>query len=75
MADINEIKLRIQQLYQDNPNIHIDVSMNRPRINIVNQEATIKGIYKNVFLIETQGQRQTLLYSDILIKRVRIAEL
>ena len=75
MAAINEIKLRIQQLYQDNPNIHIDVSMNRPRINIVNQEATIKGIYKNVFLIETHGQRQTLLYSDILIKRVRIAEL
>ena len=42
MATINEIRLRIQELYHDNPDIHIDVSMNRPRIHIVNQEATIK---------------------------------
>ncbi len=75
MAAIDWIKLRVQQLYQDNPDIHIDVSMNRPRIKIVNQEAKIIGIYKNVFQIETQGQHHTLLYSDILIKRVRIAEL
>ena len=37
MATINEIRLRIQELYHDNPDIHIDVSMNRPRIHIVNQ--------------------------------------
>ncbi len=36
MATINEIRLRIQELYHDNPDIHIDVSMNRPRIHIVN---------------------------------------
>ena len=55
MATINEIRLRIQELYHDNPDIHIDVSMNRPRIHIVNQEATIKGVYKNVFQIKTGG--------------------
>ena len=55
MATINEIRLRIQELYHDNPDIHIDVSMNRPRIHIVNQQATIKGVYKNVFQIKTGG--------------------
>lgn len=74
MATINEIRLKIQELYHDNPDIHIDVSMNRPRIHIVNQEATIKGVYKNVFQIKTGGECHTLQYSDILIKRIRIAE-
>lgn len=75
MTALEEIKKRIQELYLSNPTIHVDVSIKRPKIKIVNQEAKIKGIYKNLFQIEAEGKCYTVLYSDILIKNVRIAEL
>ena len=75
MAAIDVIKNRVRERYLSNPDIHIDVSIKRPKIRIVNQEAKIIGVYKNLFQIKAEGKRYTVLYSDILIKNVRIAEL
>ena len=54
MTAVDEIKNKIQRLFHTDPIIHIDVSMNRPKIRIANQEARIKGVYSNVFQIEAQ---------------------
>ena len=75
MSTIDVIKNRVRELYLSNPDIHIDVSIKRPKIKIVNQEAKIIGVYKILFQIEAEGKRYTVLYSDILIKNVRIAEM
>lgn len=75
MTDINMIKRGIQILYRTNPNIHICVSLNRPKIHIENHEARIKAIYPNVFEIESQGRHYTAQYVDILTKNLQIVEL
>ena len=75
MTAVDEIKNKIQRLFHTDPKIHIDVSKSRPRIRIANQEARIKGVYSNVFQIESQGRCYTLQYTDILIKNITIAEI
>ena len=75
MAALDGIKNKVRERYLSNPDIHIDVSIKRPKIRIVNQEAKIIGVYKNLFQIEAERKRYTVLYSDILIKNIRIAEL
>lgn len=75
MIAVDEIKQTIQKLFHTNPIIHINVSMNRPKKRITNQEAKIKKLYSNVFLIETQGKIYTFQYTDILTKNIEIAEL
>ena len=72
---VNEIKQKIQFLYQKNPDIHITVYMNRPKVRVENREARIKAIYPNVFKIETQGREYTAQYVDILTGNLKIAEL
>ena len=42
MKTVDRIRAEIVKLYRTDPNIHIDVSMNRPRVRISNQEARIK---------------------------------
>ena len=71
----NKIKNQIQMLFQTNPIIHVDVSINRPRITLSNQEARIKGVYKNIFQIESNGTCYSIQYSELLINTIRIAEL
>lgn len=75
MTAVNEIKRRIQRLFHMNPTIHIDVSINRPKVRITNQEAVLKGVYSNVFQIETQGKLYTIQYVDVLTKNIKIAEI
>ena len=75
MTILDEIKRRIQILYRTNPNVHIWVSLNRPKIHIENQEARITAVYPNLFEIETQGRRYTAQYVDVLTKNVQILEL
>ena len=80
-ANLNEqtIKNRIRELYESNPHIHISISMRRPRIELSNVEAVIKGVYSHLFSIEVRdkGYPQTynVQYTEILINRVEIAEL
>ena len=75
IVTVNEIKQKIQFLYQTHPLIHISVTMNRPRVRIEDQEARITAIYPNVFKIETRGKEYTAQYVDVLTGNLKIAEL
>ncbi|MBR2080606.1 MAG: hypothetical protein IKA78_00080 [Oscillospiraceae bacterium] len=75
MMTIEEIRLAVQRLFEIAPVIHVDVSINRPRIRIEDQVARITGVYRNIFQIEAEGKSYTLQYADILMGSVRISEL
>ena len=75
MTTLDSIKRKINRIYRTDPNIHISVSMNRPKVRVDSQEAAIVGVYPNIFQIEAQGNRYTLQYTDLLTKNVRITEL
>ncbi len=79
IKSIPETKARIWHLYQTNPRIHIDVTIDRPKLTYRNNEVLITGVYRNLFQIEEyssgKATRHTLSYSDVLIKRVVIHEL
>ncbi len=75
MTVLESIKYKIKMLYLNQTKIHISVSINRPKVVVPTQEATIIGIYPNIFRIETQEGQYTLLYTDILTNNIMIAEL
>lgn len=75
MMTIEEIRLAVQRLFERDPVIHVDVSVNRPKIRIEDQEARITGIYRNIFQIEAEGKNYTLQYADVLMGSVKISEL
>lgn len=75
MITVNKIKQKIQKLFQADSTIHISMFIKRPKVRIINQKAKIKGIYSNVFQIETRGKSYTFQCADILTKNVEIAEI
>ncbi len=75
MTIIDEIRMKVQKQFRTNPRIHINVSMNRPKIKIENQPARIIGVYPNIFQIEAEGKSYTVQYIDLLTNNVRITEL
>lgn len=79
MTTMEIIKNKIGELYKTNPNIHINVSMIHPKIQLQNEEVVIKGVYSHIFQIEEYStgspKSYTLQYSDVLIKHIEIAEL
>lgn len=78
MNALDEIRNKIQRLYHTNPHIRINVSLKKPKINLTNEQVTIKGVYPYVFRIEEQSgnlpQIHTLQYSDILIGYIDILD-
>ncbi len=76
---IEEIKSKIKTLYETNPKIHINVAISRPKVVLQNDEATIKGVYPHVFIIEEYSKGaphcHTLQYVDVFTKRIEIIEL
>ncbi len=75
MKDVNEIKCRIQELFLANPEIHVNVSISRPKIHIENQVARIKGVYRNLFEVEARGKQYSVNYVDVLTNNIQIVEL
>ena len=75
MKETDGIRHKILQLYDKNPVIHVSVYMNRPKISVNNEEALIRGVYPNLFRIESRGRYYTVKYSEIATRIVRIAEL
>ena len=79
MTSIDIVKSQIQELYRTHPNIHINVSMTRPKVSLKNEPVTIKGVYPHIFQIEDQSSGTpkcyTIQYADILTKSIKIAEL
>lgn len=79
MNALDVIKYKIKKLYNTNPNIHVNVSITRPKVVLKNEPATIKNIYPHIFQIEEHSSGtprcHTLQYSDILTKQIEIVEL
>lgn len=79
MNEIQSIKSKIRNLYETQPNIHMSVAFARPKAVIENIDATIFGVYKNIFRVEVtkdgEHHKYTLQYTDVLTGRVEIAEL
>ena len=76
---LTEIKIKIQKLYNTNPQIHINVHSNRPKMYYDNEPAIIRGVYQHIFQLEVKEDNQIksfyMQYEDVLIKRVEIIEL
>ena len=76
---IDVIRNDIRNLFETNPNIHVNVTMRHPKVSVQNGPAVIKGVYPNTFqLEETESgytQRHSVQYNDVLIGRVEILEL
>ena len=79
MYHLTYVKTAIEELYKNNPNIHISVDIPRPRIEVEKTSAVITGVYKNFFQIEEYDRgrptRHTIQYGDVLIGHVIIEEL
>ena len=79
MSTVEHIKGEIKQLYETDPNIHINVKMTHPKMIVEGTPAKIVGVYKNIFQIEENDSghpnRHTFQYSDVLIGQVIIEEL
>ena len=76
---LTEIKIKIQKLYNTNPEIHINVHCNHPKMYYDNEPAIIRGVYPHIFQLEVKEDNQIksfyMQYEDVLIKRVEIIEL
>ncbi len=79
METVEQIKTKLRELYLTAPNIHMDVNLTRPRLQLSDAEAKIIGVFRNIFQIEEHSmgvaRRHDLQYTEILIGRIVIKEL
>lgn len=79
MNSIDIIKSSLQSLYKSNPNIHVNVSLNSPKISLKNKAVVLTGVYPHVFRIEDRSRERaeayTLQYVDVLTRNIEIVEL
>ena len=79
MSSLDVIRQKINELYQTHTEIHISVSMARPKVSIQNDIAIIKGVYPHIFQVEECSSDtpkcHTIQYTDILTNNIRINEL
>ncbi len=73
------LREKIKKLVSQNANIHINVSLSKPKLNLKNEPVKITGVYAHIFQIEEYSTgvpvRYTLQYADVIIKRIEIIEL
>lgn len=78
MNSIDLIKNKIKMLYENNGEIHINVAIKNPKINLYNVPASIIGVYPHVFRLEDKSSAErkfyTLQYSDILTGQICITD-
>ena len=79
MTSLDIIKSKIQRLYKTNPNIHINVAITSPKVNLKNEPVVIKGVYPHIFQIEEKSsgslKTHTLQYTEVLLHHIEIVEL
>lgn len=79
MNSLDEIRAKIKDLYDTNPNIHVNVSTTGPKISLTDVPVVITGVYPHIFQVEEQesgkAKSYTLQYSDVLTKHIEIIEL
>ena len=79
MTTIDYIKREIRNFYEKNIEIHFNISISHPKIELKNDPAKITGVYSNLFRIEEYSTGKpvthTLKYTDILTKQIEIEEI
>ncbi len=80
MTALDIIRGRIQYLYKTHPNVHVNVTLNRPRkMTLNNLPVVIKGVYPHMFQVEDQSEGVPRLhmhqYADVVTKDIEIIEL
>ena len=79
VVSLERVREQIEKLRAVQPVIHVSFSIPHSKVRVENRPVTITGVYPRVFLVEEQGakvpRRQTISYTDVLIRQVRIAEL
>ncbi len=77
MNPLETIREKMKRLKDKDPNIHVNVTISRPKIRLDNTPAQILDIYPNVFRLRdiAQDKLYTVKYSDILTGQVKIIEL
>lgn len=75
---LDMVKRRIRYLYEHQPQIHLNSNI-RSKLHLENAPATIVGVYPYVFVVSENEHgydiTHTLMYTDVLIGQVEIAEL
>ncbi len=70
------LKTKPEELYKNSPDIHVDVSMIRPRVEIKNKCAKLIGVYRHIFQIGSKiasTGTNSIQYGELLTVSVRIA--
>ena len=71
--------IQVKSLCNNAPKIHVDITIQHPKLSFKNDPALIKAVYPHVFIIEEYRsgtpQCHTLQYTDILTRQIRILEL
>ena len=76
MSAIEIVRMKMKNLYESNPAVHVNVSISNPKTSIFNEPAVIKGVYPHLFRIEDKrGETHTLKYTDLLTRNIEIQEL
>ncbi len=79
MEQLELIRRQIKTLYETNPQVHMNVSIKKPRICLENAQVKITGVYRNIFQVEEcSGEKRnqyTLQYTDVFIRNIVILEL
>ena len=76
MTAIDIIKTKMKNLYETNPDVHVNVSIATPKTTVFNEPAVIKAVYPQLFRIEDKhGEMHTMKYTDLLTKNIEIQEL
>ena len=65
-------------MYKSNPNIHINLKLNRPKVIVEDMPAVITGVFNNIFEIKVNengtNTSYTHQYGDVLVGRIHIQE-
>ncbi len=76
---VYNLREKLKKLYVENPNLHINVNLAKPKLNLINEQVKLTGVYAHIFQIEEYSTgvpvRYTLQYADVIIKRIEIKEL
>lgn len=79
MQDIDLIKEQIKRLFELGGEISIEIHSKKPKLHIVDASATITGVYKNLFTLQTveNGLKRvySVQYTDLFIGKIKIKEL
>ena len=79
MTTFDVIKSKLKTLYESNPNIHMNVSISRPKLCLKNEPVILKGVYSHIFQIEEHScgfpKYHTVQYAEVMTKEIEILEL